>query len=214
MMSPTFGRPQHEPPHRQGHRRQASPRRHPNRAARAGRRVRVGRRLSEAAVSWSAGSTAFAIVRENYVAARRTGSSRVRGDSATDTLATDHGAPCGLGWRDATGRVAQPPLVASPAGRGHLRGLVEGPLLDTLSAKSSHEHSSGSFRLGRSTALSRTFGWAIGASIAWPPRCQLDPGPVLDDSRHISPGRTTPETADVPSDVGFRPTASHGIAPH
>jgi hypothetical protein len=53
--------------------------------------------------------------------------------------------------------------------------------------------------------------WAMRASIPRPPRCEPDRGPASDDSRHITPVETTPNTARVPGVVGFRPTASHGI---
>jgi hypothetical protein len=118
-------------------------------------------------VSWIAGSTALAIVQKS----RRCSPHRLQ--SGSSRLGDRHtGDRPRRAWRarvarrDWTGR-ATAPVVASPAGRGHLRGLVDGPLLDTLSAKSSHEHSSGPPQLRGLTALSRTFEWAIGASIGW-----------------------------------------------
>jgi hypothetical protein len=151
-----------------------------------GRRVRTALAATAGGGHWKEGDSPFAgIVPRRRVRQRRVDGVRDRPEIASllallapaafvETRRRTLGRPvtarlCGLGLRasvDATGRVAAAPGVASRGCGGQHRRLVGWQLLDTLRARSSHSGRADRPQLGRSTALSRTFGWAIGASIA------------------------------------------------
>jgi hypothetical protein len=71
---------------------------------------------------------------------------------------------------------SRPPLSPLAAVADDTVDLSDGSSSIPLRARSSHSGRADRPQLGRSSGLSRTFGWAIGASIACPPRCEPAPG--------------------------------------